>query len=209
MENNSTTKIPLEASENEQRFIIEEYKTLRQEILNHQQFAHQINTTGIAIGTAVLAILTIKSPVFSNKTEIMAFLLAGLTIFYFFLILAQVNRQHKEIRIGRYIEIMIEQEVRGLHWESSWHRGQWPKFLKHSAIYEVSPLLILQFLYGVATIWTLYQFKDLRYQCALIIFLFLLILMLEIWLLFNKKSKVDILKKEWENYKKNFLRKTK
>lgn len=187
------------ASDAEQKVILEEYKTLRQEILNHQQFVHQINTAGIAIGGAIAAILAFGSGIPVGSVE-KGVLLGGLTLFYFPLILAQVYRRRKEMRIGRYIEIVIEPRILGLYWESAWNRERDKDAIKHPALFEGSPLLMLQLMYGLTTSWIIFR----ESQCFAVLFLVFLVLVFtfEVWQLVYRAFAVSEFENEWNTFKK-------
>lgn len=100
-------------------FLLAEYNTLRQEILNLQQFTHQINTLGYTIGAAIGAVIAIAE---KTPCDLKAIVMATVMILYFCLILSQIFRRRKIYWIGRYIEFMIEARVPDLYWETAWDR---------------------------------------------------------------------------------------
>jgi len=174
-----------------QQAAIEEYKTLRQEILNHQQFVHQINTTGVAIGAGVAAVVTNESAIEPTK---LITLCSGLALLYFPLIMSQVYRRRKEMRIGRYIQIFIEPRVPGLYWESAWHRQSNRDAFFRPALYEAGLLLILQLIYGVVASLTALS-EDVFLAIAIIALLMELIYF-EIVQIFDKSS-IEACTKAW------------
>lgn len=135
---------------NARQAVLEEYKTLRQEILNHQQFVHQINTTGVTIGAGIAALLLTKKADLDPAT--LTALCIGVVIIYLPLIMSQIHRRRKELRIGRYIQVFIEPVVPGLCWESTWRHST--KVFEGSAFYEAGLLLLLQTSYGIFAVFT-------------------------------------------------------
>jgi hypothetical protein len=122
---------------------LEEYKTLRQEILNHQQFTHQINTAAFTAGGLVAAVAAVADPT-KVPASIKAFTLLLAWLIFFGLIRSQISRRRKIYRIGRYIQYVIEHRVPGLHWESSWSRQKDSQGTEERSYIENLPLLVLQ-----------------------------------------------------------------
>ena len=93
-------------------YLIEEYKTLRQEILQKQIIAVSNFTFAISVSGAILG--------YALKEKSGFALLAPLTILIpsVYLIFYQFEHQG---RIGAYIRREIEPKLEGLSWATSWH----------------------------------------------------------------------------------------
>jgi hypothetical protein len=115
----SDRSLKLTESSLEAQAALEEYRTLRQEILNLQQQAYQITGLAFSIGSGVAALAA-----FAGKSEpaICGFVFLAMAIMYWPLIHSQVRRRNGIYWLGRYIEHVIEERIPGLHWESAWCR---------------------------------------------------------------------------------------
>ena len=135
---------------------LEEYKTLREEILNHQQFTHQINAAAFTAGGLIAAVVAVSDPT-KVSDSIKSFTLFGASAVFFALINSQVSRRRKIYRIGRYIQHVIESRLPGLYWESSWAREKDKQGTEGTSTLENLPLLFLQLGSLVGAVYFLWQ----------------------------------------------------
>lgn len=98
--------------------ILEEYKTLRNEILDQIKAAHQINQYSLAFGGVVGAGALFGQANYLLKGSLL--LLVG--IIFWKIIKTHIDRRKKIFFIGRYIQYQIEPEIEGLLWENAWDR---------------------------------------------------------------------------------------
>ncbi|MBV9850700.1 MAG: hypothetical protein JO250_13585, partial [Armatimonadetes bacterium] len=122
--------------------MLEEYKTLRQEILNQQQNSHQITLLGLTIGGAIVSFIGLGRDAAAPSLTKAVLLFAVVLIFYS-LVYAQVYRRRKMNRIGRYIEFVIETQIPGLCWETAWCRRNDTDAADAPSVFETLPLLTL------------------------------------------------------------------
>ena len=90
---------------------IEEYKTLREEILQNQRALVQFLTIFISMSTAVFGYALSNESSYGMLAPLIL-LIPGV-----YLVVGQWEQMY---RIGAYIRLVIEPELPGLSWESSW-----------------------------------------------------------------------------------------
>jgi hypothetical protein len=100
--------------------MLEEYKSLRQEILDRIKEIQQADRTGLQLIAVAGGVIAIANDL---DVRVKAAMFAALAVMYVPLILGQVARHRSIYFIGRYIEKVLKPALKGLNWESSWHRG--------------------------------------------------------------------------------------
>lgn len=112
-------------------YMIEEYKTLRDEIISAK--GRRLQTTSMTVGAMGVLLSVIASAVldpntFTPSIRFIASLAGGIAM-YLILIPCQImniSLQQTIQRIGDYIRIFIEPNIPGLEWETRWadHKKQ-------------------------------------------------------------------------------------
>lgn len=108
--------------------LLEEYKTLRDEIINEQRGRLQIISFTIGAYGVILTVLlnTIaNSDVDINNLQLI--ILSGLTILWAFLIsslLMIISTQRSIMRKGDYIRRFIEVNIPELRWQTTWYKSK-------------------------------------------------------------------------------------
>jgi len=112
-------------------YMLEEYKTLRDEIISAK--GRRLQTTSMTVGAmgvllSVIAATVLDSNLFKPEMQFVAALGGGIAM-YLILIPCQmmnISLQQTIQRMGDYIRIYIEPNIPGLEWETRWaeHKKQ-------------------------------------------------------------------------------------
>lgn len=140
--------------------MLEEYKTLRQEILDMQKLQHDVT---LFIFTGVSAIYALA---FDSKNLYL--------LFISYMILIPLRCRHifyheMIIKTATYIQVVIERNIEGLHWENSTHKGG---VEDSKAYHEFRPMRIHYYIYSIvawctAVLISLYTISDIeRTSCV-------------------------------------------
>lgn len=142
-------------SEQELTGILEEYKTLRDEILNAKSRRMQIISFAIGAFGVILSLIfnTILGSNLTSLEDQLAIAVSGSIILYGIVIpslIMTISLQQSIHRLGNYIRVFIETKVPGMSWENRWKvhkaKNQLPRGLQGlSAIYlflSILPLLL-------------------------------------------------------------------
>jgi hypothetical protein len=132
-------------------YMIEEYKTLRDEIISAK--GRRLQTTSMTVGAMGVLLSVIASAVLDPNTFTPAIrfiaALAGGIAMYLILIPCQImniSLQQTIQRIGDYIRTYIEPEIPGLEWETRWADHKKKHRLAHGARGISGIFLFLAFL---------------------------------------------------------------
>lgn len=115
-----------QASGNEREEVLEEYRTLRSEILNAQGRRLQtisltVGALGVVLSISADAVLGANLVTVEERLEVAV---GGAIALYAILIpslIMTMSTQQTIQRLGEYIRIFIEPRVSGLQWEQKWH----------------------------------------------------------------------------------------